>query len=88
MNNSLNNTETRSVHPMLISGETIATIEKADILNGFFASQCTPLENSSKSPSLLMNTDKSLNIVSIKKDDITSIIKLLNPTKAHGFDNI
>ena len=35
-----------------------------------------------------MNTDKCLNIVFLKKNDITSIIKSLNPTKAHGFDNI
>ena len=35
-----------------------------------------------------MNTDKLLNTVCFKKDDITSIIKCLNPTKAHGFDNI
>ena len=35
-----------------------------------------------------MSTDKRLNTVSIKKDDITSIIKFLNPTKARGFDDI
>ena len=35
-----------------------------------------------------MSTDKRLNTVSIKKDDVTSIIKLLNPTKARGFDDI
>ena len=35
-----------------------------------------------------MNTDKRLNTVTIKKDDIISIIKSLNPTKAHGFDKI
>ena len=35
-----------------------------------------------------MNTNKSLNTVSIKKDDLTSIIKSLMLTKAHGFDNI
>ena len=35
-----------------------------------------------------MNTDKRLNTVSIKEDDIISIIKSSNPTKAHEFDNI
>ena len=35
-----------------------------------------------------MNTDKRLNTVSTKKDDITSIIKSLNSAKAHRFDNI
>ena len=46
------------------------------------------MENSSKCPSLLMNTDKRIRTVSIKRDDITSIIKSLNTTLARGFDNI
>ena len=54
----------------------------------FFTSQCTRSKNNSKLPLLLMNTDKRLNTVSIKKDDITLLIKSLNPTKAHSFDNI
>ena len=44
--------------------------------------------HNSKLPSLLMNTDKRLNRVSIKKYNIISITKSLNPTEAHGFDNI
>ena len=46
------------------------------------------MKNSSKPPSLLMNTDKHLNTVSIKKNDKTSIIWSLNLAKAHGFDKI
>ena len=89
LNNFLNNNKIPFVSPILISGETIRnTVEKANILNEFLASQLTPLENNSKLPSLLMNTDKRLNTVSIRKDDIISMIKWLNPTKAHGFDNI
>ena len=37
---------------------------------------------------LLMKTDKRLNTISFKDSDITSIIKSLKPTKAHGADNI
>ena len=37
---------------------------------------------------LIWKTHKYLNTVSIKKDDTTSIIKSLNRTKAHRFDNI
>ena len=54
----------------------------------FFASQCTRSEKNSKLPLLLMNTDKRLNTVSIKKDHITLLIKSLYPTKAHSFNNI
>ena len=89
LNNFLNNIKIPSVPPILISGETITNIvEKVNIFNEFLASQCTPLEDNSKHPFLLMNTDKRLNRISIKKDDIISIIKSLNITKAHGFDNI
>ena len=71
MNNFLNNIKIPSVPPIFISGETITNIvEKANNFNEFFASQCTLLENDSKRPSLLMNTDKRLNTVSIKKDDL------------------
>ena len=35
-----------------------------------------------------MKTDKRLNTISFKDSDITSIIKSLKPTKAHGADNI
>ena len=54
LNNSLKNIKIPSVPPILISGETITNIvEKADIFNELFASQCTPLENNTKLPSLL-----------------------------------
>ena len=80
---------TPSVPLIFLSGEKITnTIEKINILNQVFASQCTLLKNSSKPPSLLMNTNKHLNTISIKKNDKTSIIWSLNLAKAHGFDKI
>ena len=55
----LNNIKIPSVPPVLISDETIADIvEKANNFNEFFASQCTLLENNTKLPLLLMNTNK------------------------------
>ena len=66
LNNFLNNIKIPSVPPILTSGEKISNIvEKTKIFNEFFVSQCTPLEYSSKLSSLLMNTDKGLNTVSI-----------------------
>ena len=60
-----------SIPPILASGKTILNIvEKANLYNFFFASRCTVLENKSKLPSLLKKTDKILNTVSFKKDDI------------------
>ena len=89
LNNFLNNIKIPSIPPILASGKTITNIvEKANLFNNFFASQCTPLENTSKLPLLLMKTDKRLNTIFFKDSDITSIIKSFKPTKAHGADNI
>ena len=89
LNNILHNIKIPSIPPILASGKTIANIvEKVNLFNNFIASQCTPLENISKLPPLLMKTDKRLNTISFKDSHITSIIKSLKPTKAHGADNI
>ena len=63
-------------------------VEKASLFNNFFASQSIALENTSKLPPLLMNTDKLLNTIFFKDSDITSTKKSLKPTKAHGSDDI
>ena len=87
LNNILHNVKIPSIYPILASGKTITNIvEKANLFNNFFASQCTPLQNTSKFPPLLMKTDKGLNTISFKDSDITSIIKSLKLTKAHGAD--
>ena len=85
MNKILNNIKISAVPPIFMSGETIKYIvEEANIFNEYFASQCTTLENNSKLPLLPMNTNKRLKTVSMKKDDITSTIKSLNPTNLMG----
>lgn len=72
MNKFLNNIKIPSLPQILITGEIIPNIaETANIFDDFFASQCTPLKNSCKLPSLLVNTNIWLNKVFINKDDIT-----------------
>ena len=89
LNIILHNIKIPSILPILAYGKTITNIvEKAILFNNFFASQCTPLENTRKLPPLLMKTDKRLTTISFKDTDITSIINSLKPTKAHGADNI
>ena len=67
LNNFLNNIKIPSITPILASGKTIRKIvEKAKLFNNFFPSQCTPLENTSKLPPLLMKTDKRLNTISLR----------------------
>ena len=89
LNNFLNNIKIPSIPPILASGKAITKIvEKENLFNNFFASQSTPLANTSKLPPLLTKTDKQLNKIRFKDSDITSIINSLKPTKAHGADNI
>ena len=89
LNNILHNIKIPSIPPILAYGKTITKMaEKANLFNNFFASQCTPLENTSKLPPFLMKTDKRLNTISFKNSDVTSIINSLKPTKAHAADNI
>ena len=50
-NNILHNIKIPSIPPILAYSKTIRNIvEEANLFNNFFASQCTPLENTIKSP--------------------------------------
>ena len=62
--------------------------KKAKLFNKFFASQCTPLSNTSTLPPLTTRTDKQLSSLKINEDDILSIIKSLNSNKSHGWDKL
>ena len=54
-----------------------------------FATQCTPLTNSSiLSSTISFKTHSRLNSISFEKEDILKIIRNLNVNKAHGHDDI
>ena len=85
----LNNIKVPSIPPIFSNGKTITNIvDKANLFNDFFTSQCTPLDNSSTLPPFLMKTNKSINSINFNVDDIISIIKTLDFKEAHGVDNI
>ena len=58
------------------------------MFNEYFASQCTPINNTSTLPPLVYRKDQRLNDFNFNEDDIFSIIKALDPNKAHGWDGI
>ena len=62
--------------------------KKDELFNKFFASQCTPLLNTSTLPPLTIRMDKPLSSLKINEDDILSIIKRLNSNKSHGWDKL
>ena len=61
---------------------------KANLFNNSFASQCSPVVNSSTLPNFCYKTQKRISDLEIKENDILLIIKILNPNKAHGCDNV
>ena len=62
---------------------------KANHINNYFASQCVPLDNSSK---ILENqtciTSTKLSSIKFENKDIINIIRSLSIGKAHGHDNL
>ena len=55
------------------------SLKKWLIFNKYFASQCTPLQNSSSLPTFYLKTEKSLFSVSISEDDILALLKTWIP---------
>ena len=63
--------------------------EKKEILDSFFADQCSPISNGSVLPSEFpLWTDSTLTTCHFAKEDILRIINNLDPNKAHGHDEI
>ena len=85
----LSNEKTPIIPSVFVNGELVSDLEqKANLFNNYFASQCTPIKNSSKLPNFSYKTEKILTSFDIKDDDILSIIKNLNVDKADGWDQL
>ena len=78
LNCLLYNKKITTIPPLLVNGKFfLISMIKQTFLITFFASVCTPIKNASTLPSF-----------NISEKDILSIIKSLDPTKAHGCDNL
>ena len=63
--------------------------EKANHFNKLFASQCTPIDNDSQIPdSVVLKTETRLSSITCEDNDILKIIRNLDISKAHGFDDM
>ena len=62
--------------------------EKAKHFNDFFSQQCKPIVNSSVLPILYFFTEKIIYHITVKNDEIISLIRKINPSKATGSDGI
>ena len=77
------------IPPLLDNGELVTDYQcKADIVNNYFASQCTPLDNFDGVPEVPRRTHLSLSSIETSQAKILSIIRALDPNKASRWDNI
>ena len=61
--------------------------EKGNLFNNFFASICTPIKSSCVLPLFSCRANARISSFDIMEEDISLIIKNLDPAKAHGCDN-
>ena len=62
--------------------------EKTNKINELFSNQCMPITNSSVLPRFNFLTDKRVDQISIRRDEIISLVRNLNPNKASDSDGI
>ena len=62
--------------------------KKANIFNNVFVSICTPIDNASCLPSFSYRKQNRIKSFHVTENDILTIIKTLDPNKAHGCHNI
>ena len=76
--------------PPLIENDVFISdfLQKADILNDVFASQCTIEDNGSSIPTPTFKTDDSLSYFEINMNQIINIINKFSTNKSHGHDRI
>ena len=63
-------------------------LSKAEIFNTYFATQCTPFDESDEVTQLPLITYSSLTSIKITEEKILSIIRGLDPNKSSGWDKL
>ena len=87
LNRLLYNKKLPTIPPLLVDGKMVSDFcKKANIFNNFFASICTPIDNTSCLPSFSYRTGSRIKSFQVTENDILAIIKTID--KAHGCDNI
>ena len=89
LNRLLYNKKLPTIPPLLVGVMLVSDFrKKANIFNNFFASICTPIDNTSCLPSFSYRAGRKIKSFHVNENDILAIIKTLDPNKAHGCDNI
>ena len=89
INKVMNKCRAPKIPPLLVNNLFILNCkEKAKLFTDFFSNQCKPITNNSVLPRFNYLTDNRIEQISIESDEITSLIRKLNPNKATGSDGI
>ena len=86
----VNGTKIPLIPPLLRGNQLVSDLfVKANLFNDYFSKQCTTISNNNAiSANTSFVTKERLSIFQICSDDIVEIIRLLDPNKAHGHDEI
>ena len=85
LNRLLYNKKLATIPPLLVDGKIVSDFcKKANILNNFFVSICSPIDNTSCVPSFSYRTGSRIKFFQVTENDILAIMKTLDPNKAHG----
>ena len=89
INRVMNKCRSPKIPPLLINNQFILDCrDKAKLFNDFFSEQCKPIVNSSVLPNFAFLTVKRIDELIISNDEISSLIRNINPNKAAGSDGI
>ena len=89
INSFLGKSKLPIIPPLFENDDVICDFrEKAEIFNNYFASICTPLDDSDEVPIVDLRTAQSLSTINISKEKIMEIIRSLDPNKSSGWDGI
>ena len=86
----LSNKKMLSIPLLFHQGKSVTDFKtKAELFNFFCAKQGSIIQNSSKLPLILnKKTEKSISSITFNCNNITTIIRSLDPSKTHGYDMI
>ena len=85
LNSFLSNKKIPIIPPILVNDKAVSNFaEMAELFNSYFASQCTPVTNKSRLPSLEFKTGKRMEKITFTDGDTNLVIKNLNVDKAYG----
>ena len=88
INRVMNKCKAPKIPPLINNRFILDCREKAKLFNDFFSQQCKPIINNSVLPISIFLTEKRIDQLNIGNDEISTLIRNINPNKATGSDGI